>query len=966
MSSRPRRGSASRGGANVHGLQTREAQQIRGRNESEYYHQIMNVEETPAIVADQRPPGADGRGEILLQTNVYGLTLKDINVCRYDVHVVAKVGNRDRVVEFTKRCVDDINTLQRRTKCRLCLDIVCNKYQNVFQQRRELVWYDSQSILFTASRLDIGASEKKQFVLEEADLRSDPLFDGIKNIIFEVTPCSEGTFMVNANDIARYASGNMDNIDHSLQQFLEILTAQYALNNPQEAICFGSGTAYLMQPQNHGFRANDCPDLGDGKYLAVGASKAVRFIEGPGGRGGQRPALVVDVKKTAFHYNQSVLDKARMILNRNPGANDLRRLRSEMKGLIIETRHGRRPRICAIHNFTEDTPATKKFKNANNVEVTLVEYFHQSYNITLAHPDTPLIVVQNSNKQSVYYPMELVYVADGQRVGAAQQGSKLIQAMIRQCAIPPAERIRQIASLVPALKLTSDNEYHKAAGLTITSQPLNSRGRLLANPVIRYARGNVLPDASATWKVQRNQYLVPATVRNWGFYVIVMPNRRNTIPPDAVQNFQTAMVQECRARGMDINPPSHWDYLDPVPDVIKPAFESAKANNVPFLFFVSHNDVTELHNVLKLYEREFGIITQDLKLSTALDVVQKGKRQTMENIVNKLNVKNGGMNYSLDLPKANSGKADVLPNDRMVIGLSTSHAGPQTRDAPGSQSTLPSVIGVAANVKTDPLDFVGDCLFQQPRRDEKISIMQPLLRSFINMFIENRGTAPKSIVVYRNGASEGQYKDILDLELLMIRAVARSCGIAPKITMIVSQKMHNLRLMPKNINPRDRPPAQNAPPGTVVDTSVTHPAYNEFYLNGHTALQGSARTPRYTVLHDESDMSMDEVENLTYSLSFAHQIVNLTTSLPSPVYIAMRYAERGLNVFKASPHDYTIPGRQQQQMQNGSANGSPNSGQNGNGSGAPSTTVEGNFDFHLMMRDLSYANCHLRNYRVNA
>ncbi|TKR77839.1 hypothetical protein L596_018741 [Steinernema carpocapsae] len=184
----------------------------------------------------------------------------------------------------------------------------------------------------------------------------------------------------------------------------------------------------------------------------------------------------------------------------------------------------------------------------------------------------------------------------------------------------------------------------------------------------------------------------------------------------------------------------------------------------------------------------------------------------------------------------------------------------------------------------------------------------------------------------------------MELEFLMVKAVARCQGITPKVTMIACQKMHNMRLMPAKINPRDRAPDQNLKPGAVVDSNVTHPKFNEFYLNSHVCLQGSARTPRYTVLHDEGQFSMDELQALTYNLAFGHQIVNLTTSLPTPVYVAAAYADRGHNIYGVSQKDYT----------------------KSRTSDLNSSTLEGNLDFNRIMMDLSYSNSELRSKRVNA
>jgi hypothetical protein len=50
---------------------------------------------------------------------------------------------------------------------------------------------------------------------------------------------------------------------------------------------------------------------------------------------------------------------------------------------------------------------------------------------------------------------------------------------------------------------------------------------------------------------------------------------------------------------------------------------------------------------IKLCESNFQIISQDLKMGTASKVVRQGQVQTLENIVNKTNIKLGGLNYNI-------------------------------------------------------------------------------------------------------------------------------------------------------------------------------------------------------------------------------------------------------------------------------------------------------------------------------
>jgi len=118
-----------------------------------------------------------------------------------------------------------------------------------------------------------------------------------------------------------------------------------------------------------------------------------------------------------------------------------------------------------------------------------------------------------------------------------------------------------------------------------------------------------------------------------------------------------------------------------------------------------------------------------------------------------------------------------------------------------------------------------------------------------------------------------------------------------KVTLIVPNKLQNIRFFPSQINSRDRPPQQNIQPGTVVDSSVVNPHFCEMYITSHRALQGTCRTPRYTLLYDDNDLTMDQLQGITNHLCYGHQIVFSPPSLPSPVMIALEYAKRGRNLY---------------------------------------------------------------------
>lgn len=51
------------------------------------------------------------------------------------------------------------------------------------------------------------------------------------------------------------------------------------------------------------------------------------------------------------------------------------------------------------------------------------------------------------------------------------------------------------------------------------------------------------------------------------------------------------------------------------------------------------------------------------------------------------------------------------------------------------------------------------------------------------------------------------------------------------------------------------------------------------------------------MLHDDNKLPLEVIQRITYLLCYGHQIVFMPVSLPSPVYIANRYAERGRKLY---------------------------------------------------------------------
>lgn len=199
----------------------------------------------------------------------------------------------------------------------------------------------------------------------------------------------------------------------------------------------------------------------------------------------------------------------------------------------------------------------------------------------------------------------------------------------------------------------------------------------------------------------------------------------------------------------------------------------------------------------------------------------------------------------------------------------------------------------------DPFAFKYNiCWRLQDPKVEMIQDFQAIIEEQLRFYKDKNGKLPTKLLYFRDGVSEGQFREVMNVELTaMYRAcqkVAQGYEKAVKITMVVVQKRHHTRLFPGNsgIGQKDRR-NNNVPAGTIVDKQITHPNETQFYLVSHQSIQGVAKPTKYCVLHDDSNLNIDDLQALTYNLCHLFTRCNRSVSYPAPTYYAHLAAARG-------------------------------------------------------------------------
>lgn len=868
-----------------------------------------SVSRLPVRLADKIAPGIRKSELLDVVTNVWGLiSHENIPIYRYDFRVLEeyppkKDSKEPSFKEVTKQVRNDYVAVDRRAKCFAVYQALLRREKQFFGAADTLI-YDRASILYSLRKLSFprasGDEVRKTFFLIKNELPANIVSDDCVKVHVNIKPCKED-FQLAMHDLKNCVSNNPDEINSSLQQFLEILAMQEVFFMQGRFVSYGTGECYLMDPSQFGFGDRDMPELQEGKYVAIGAAKGVRIIEGLGNfKRGISAGLVLDAKKAAFHIdNQHLLEKVESIFRRTRAEighgidqQSILILSKALKGLYVRCSYGKN-REFAIAGISKENAHTSKLALKTG-EMSVEKYFMTKYSIKLKYPKLPLIMERCQPKNNLY-PIEVLVVCENQRVSKGQQTSYQVQTMIRACATEPSVRLMQTNRLSQAMKLDNSNQ-HKWIGkcnMTITDNFMFP-ARVLPQPVIEYhTNGWINPNEKTVWMDGKKYYLIPAVCEKW-YAVALMGPREERFHENQFCTYIKMFLERCRKHGMQIRDPIGYEYIRRSKEQdIESLIIKAKKSGATFIHFVTADELN-YHARMKYIESQEQILTQDLKASTALGIVMKRQYQTLDNIVNKTNIKMGGLNYSVHLEE-NCDRWLGRPGF-LIVGLDIAH--PSYSRVPNKdRNTVLSVVGYSANIKKHPLDFIGGYRFAKAQMEELMDdAIQQIFSDLLRYFNANRGTPPTHLFVIRDGISVGQYKYVMNTEVEQIKHACQLVGgqnYRPHITFIVLTKMHNLRIYKKNIHKQERAAQQNIKPGTVIDKHVVNPVLSEFYLNSHSTFQGTAKTPRYTLLFDTSKMEADEMQGIVHALAYNFQIVNMAVSLPSPVMIASRMAKRG-------------------------------------------------------------------------
>ncbi|KAH6930545.1 hypothetical protein HPB50_014672 [Hyalomma asiaticum] len=625
-----------------------------------------------------------------------------------------------------------------------------------------------------------------------------------------------------------------------------------------------------------------------------------------------QPMLNIDLSAAFFYNPMPLLDFTRMAINVDVQEAEKvvsahNRLSLELKGLLVSTLHRGYKRCyrvikvtdCSakevnLNDWNELPPETERsaieefnVRKKTNVKVTehglpnegpktVAELFETKYPDYMKDSNLPCVQCEGK-KNKPDLPLDICSIEAQPYNRKLDDGMR--EAMIKFAGRNPQQRFDCIKKWAREL-LSMGQKRLEGFDMTFLVDPVNVEGHILSPPSIQF-RQSTSSVENGCWYIGLDDRFFTRE-HDIACGVLVIGNKKDIVEEAA------RLLEKCgRHHGLPLRVQSAESLYSKAPraqltsrlEKLKLSLEGAKR-----IVLVALEDESYYATVKSVADVQVGILTQCVKLKSMKGVKEALKDDPKDdpkrrrnktiptNICLKINAKLGGCNNKLGDSVFKKSLEDTL-----LIGIDVNHP------APGDNET-PSFAGCVASMDADAVQYSARVAVQIDNeaavgRKEVVTNLQDMVQQLLKSYESYNGGVrplPKRIIVYRDGVSEGQFPIVLQHELCAIRSACKTVGnYAPKVTFIVVQKRHHTRFQIA----KAQWVTYNVPPGTTVDTLVTHPDHVNFFLCSHAGLLGTSRPAHYHVLHDDTKLSKERVQQLQQlSYFLCHLVARCTRS----------------------------------------------------------------------------------------
>ncbi|KAK5965226.1 Piwi domain-containing protein, partial [Trichostrongylus colubriformis] len=709
---------------------------------------------TTVVMMDQKkqPAKRTGKEEELI-SNFWELTVQNKIVYRYDVAVFLGTRTNSKAVNYLRGPRDDSALVARRRACLCALQLALERYR-ILSEGSEFV-YDGSAMMFSSE--DLAPALKKHHGLLTVNMSDLPVQlskqtkfycpDG-DSFTIEISRCRDSAESLNMADLSAHMNNNWAALNRSLNQFYELLVTR-------DAVIRGHFTQYGIGCLYNQLASGD---VGCGYERFNGVRKGIKFIEGKR-TNDVVPAVVLDHRTGLFFKSQPLIKSVRELdglqsveqfdfSDFNGRMNTMwNKVNEYVKGIRMTYVGLNSKPISAVAIGISKVPISEAKDFVNRDEESVLERYSDGR--VPINPYWPAVKLLVRNKVACF-PMEAVQVEPNQRVPIEkQQMAKCVRKTDK-----PEVRLATITKLLEALNLHqqgSQNKFLKAFQVSVSPSPIIVKAFRRQPPAILHGgkQASAVDDLKFKWRQNGSTpYVEGGRVDR-----IILVYSDRSIPTaswEALQKLlKTRGVQFGKMEQLIISYSNSLDMEKQLTDCFnKVSAERKQFRKSAFIVFIDRAE-NKSHDFLKLLERKYRIPTQHITAEIACAL--STKPQCCLNVVSKMNLKLGGMNYEV-VPEAFSQNIWISKGKTLIVGYDVAHPGKPTRDEVMNKMPpqKPSVVGFSFNGAQHREKFIGDYHFQTPRREQvDHCVLNSRFKWMLGLFTKNRKTWPESVIVTR-------------------------------------------------------------------------------------------------------------------------------------------------------------------------------------------------------------------------
>ncbi|XP_014208216.1 piwi-like protein Siwi [Copidosoma floridanum] len=522
-----------------------------------------------------------------------------------------------------------------------------------------------------------------------------------------------------------------------------------------------------------------------------------------------------------------------------------------------------------IHDVDFKVNPQSTFKKRDGTDIQYAEYYKERYNIEVKDRKQPLLVSRSSARdiraglaEFVYLIPEFCYstgITDEMR-----QNFNLMRELIAQTRISPDVRVERLMSFhkrlnsKPAIK-----DDLQRWNLQLDNQLVKVPARVLPIQKVIFGNRIQVDTQNAEWDLhyKPKPMVASADLKEW----IVFCTQELCTP---TQKFLQEVVNIAAQMGFRMIRPSIKLIQNENPDTYANSISSVIANSNPqaIVCIVSNNNQVRYNAIKKKLCVDRAIPSQVIS-SRSLE--HKSRRAVACKIAVQINCKLGGTPWIVDI-------SETLVKGLMVVGFDVCHEKSiGSEDFGAMVSSLDKNFGrhFSAVTKQLPGEELSNC------------IANHLSTAVMEYRRNNNNELPSCIIIYRDGVGDGQIPFVHEYEVKQIQKkledVYKVANKKLRLAFVIVTKRINTRLFNKR---------QNPVPGTVVDDVITDPLKYDFFIVSQSVKQGTVSPTSYNVIADNTGLSPDHMQLITYRLCHMYYNFNGTVRVPSVCQYAHKLA----------------------------------------------------------------------------